>query len=403
MQAQDHSQRAHAMLSASGSAMWIACPPSARLNEAEPEETSEYAEEGTLGHELVEIELRLYLGRCTHREYIDRVTELRAHRLYSLDLRDAVARCVKLGIELISEAKENYPDCLILLEHRVDFSAWVEQGFGSADLLIITPDHLTCLDWKFGQGEHVFAHENSQLRLYAAGAWDQFGMIYGCADVRCMVMQPRINEHPEIEHLSVQDLVSWLEAVVVPAAALAWAGHGEFNPGAKQCRWCKVRGKCRARAERNLELAQEEFRQPALMTDDEIAAIYPRLAEMQQWAHDVIEHAHKRVVQGGAVAGLKAVEGKSSRVITNPKEAYERLRAIGCTDLELLDRAAVLPLVGVTKLQRLVGAKRLKEILGDLIAKPPGRVVVVAADDKRVALDMSKASAEDDFADLPSA
>jgi hypothetical protein len=40
----------HALLSASGSERWIQCQPSARLEEAVDEETSEYAKEGSFAH-----------------------------------------------------------------------------------------------------------------------------------------------------------------------------------------------------------------------------------------------------------------------------------------------------------------------------------------------------------------
>lgn len=44
----------HALLGPSSSARWLACPPSARLTEFMPNETSVYAEEGTKAHYLCE-------------------------------------------------------------------------------------------------------------------------------------------------------------------------------------------------------------------------------------------------------------------------------------------------------------------------------------------------------------
>ena len=55
-----HSERAHALLSASGASRWMACTPSARLEEQFPDTTSESAREGTLAHELAELKLRNY-------------------------------------------------------------------------------------------------------------------------------------------------------------------------------------------------------------------------------------------------------------------------------------------------------------------------------------------------------
>ena len=51
----DHSQRAHALLSASSAARWLACPPSAVAAEAYENEGTEYTREGTLAHEVAEI------------------------------------------------------------------------------------------------------------------------------------------------------------------------------------------------------------------------------------------------------------------------------------------------------------------------------------------------------------
>src|SRR5690606_25215669 len=54
--------RAHAVLSASGAHRWNECPPSARLEEQFPDESSPYAEEGTIAHALAEVRLRQALG-----------------------------------------------------------------------------------------------------------------------------------------------------------------------------------------------------------------------------------------------------------------------------------------------------------------------------------------------------
>ena len=53
----------HALLSASSAHRWLECPPSARLCESMPEETSVYAEEGTLAHQICEEKLLVLLGK----------------------------------------------------------------------------------------------------------------------------------------------------------------------------------------------------------------------------------------------------------------------------------------------------------------------------------------------------
>ena len=51
----NHSERDHALLSASSSHRWLACPPSAVAAEAYPEQDTEFTREGTLAHEVAEI------------------------------------------------------------------------------------------------------------------------------------------------------------------------------------------------------------------------------------------------------------------------------------------------------------------------------------------------------------
>ena len=59
----------HAILSASSSSRWLACPPSARITAELPETTSIYAEEGTMAHALAEKTLKGYLaGRYSPHE-----------------------------------------------------------------------------------------------------------------------------------------------------------------------------------------------------------------------------------------------------------------------------------------------------------------------------------------------
>ena len=70
---------AHAILSASGASRWMACPPSARLEQQFPQSTSTYAEEGTLAHELGEITLRKNLGEYSTRKYNSELKKIKAN------------------------------------------------------------------------------------------------------------------------------------------------------------------------------------------------------------------------------------------------------------------------------------------------------------------------------------
>ena len=50
----NHTNRAHALLSASSADRWLNCPPSAVAAEAYTNEGSDYTREGTMAHEVAE-------------------------------------------------------------------------------------------------------------------------------------------------------------------------------------------------------------------------------------------------------------------------------------------------------------------------------------------------------------
>lgn len=56
---------------------------------------------------------------------------------------------VAFGIEQIEVAKAKCKDPLIKVEHRVNFSRWVPDGFGTADLVIIAGGEIHVCDLKY--------------------------------------------------------------------------------------------------------------------------------------------------------------------------------------------------------------------------------------------------------------
>ena len=117
----------HAILSASGASRWMACPPSARLEQGFENKTSEYAEEGTLAHELGELGLRKALGEISTRKYNSEIKKIEAHELYSADMPDYVEIYTDTCMEKVSEAKAKTPDAVFKVEQRLDFSEWVPE------------------------------------------------------------------------------------------------------------------------------------------------------------------------------------------------------------------------------------------------------------------------------------
>ncbi|WP_438435437.1 DUF2800 domain-containing protein [Gorillibacterium sp. sgz500922] len=393
MTAPAHAERAHALLGASKASQWINCPPSARLQEGVPDKRSEYADEGTAAHELSELFLRRRLTPCNRatRSQLDMaVADFQAgNSYYGPEMEDSVGYYVEAVEERFMEAKARSSDAVILFEERLDFSEWVPDGYGTGDVVLISDGIMEVIDLKYGKGVPVNAVGNPQLRLYALGAWTGFSFLYDIREVRMTIVQPRLDSI-STDSMTVEELLAWAEEVVRPAAALADAGEGEFQAGG-HCRFCKVKASCRARADANLAALAYEFKDPALLTLEEIGSILIIAEQLQAWAKDVQDFAYDQATSGRSIPGWKLVEGRSNRAITNTEVAWKVLEE---NKLEPDKFLKPRELLGIKELEKRIGKKKLAELIGDLIIKPQGKPVLAVETDQRPALN----SVENDFA-----
>jgi len=152
----------HALLSASSSERWLHCPPSARLCETYEDKGSNYALEGTDAHSLCEHKLKTALG-------IESADPTENLSYYNEEMEDCAEGYAGFVMEQVEETKKTCSDPVVLIEQRVDFSRWVEQGFGTADCIIIADGTLRIIDYKHGLGVLVSAENNPQMKCYALG------------------------------------------------------------------------------------------------------------------------------------------------------------------------------------------------------------------------------------------
>ena len=362
----------HAFLSASSSHRWLACPPSAMLCAQEADQSSPYAKQGTNAHELCEYLLNEALGRHTR----DPTEDL---DYYDAEMRSCAEGYRDFVMEQVEEAKGLCPDPLVCVEQRLDFSKWVENGFGTGDCVIVADGLLHVIDYKHGVGVLVSASGedgtgNTQLKCYALGALDTFRDLYDIHRVKLSIYQPR-RENVDTFELSVTDLMQWAEQVLAPIAKLAYAGEGDYNAG-DHCQFCKVKATCRERADYNMELAKFDFADPPTLDDTEIAGILPMIDSLVSWATDIKEYALQQALSGVRYEGFKVVEGRSNRKYVNETAVAEAVQAAGYDPFER-------KLLGITAMTQALGRKKFNEILGDLVYKPQGKPVLVPASDKR--------------------
>lgn len=364
----------HALLSASSSDRWIHCPPSARLSESYEDKGSNYAAEGTDAHSLCEYKLKTALGLEA-----DDPTE--GLSWYDQEMENCATGYAGYVQEQVEAAKEHCSDPVVLIEQQVDFSRWVEQGFGTADCIIIADGTLQVIDFKYGLGVLVSAEENPQMMCYGLGALEIFNCLYEIGTVRMTIYQPRRDNLSTYE-LSKADLYRWADEVLKPAADLAFAGDGNFLCG-EWCGFCKAKNACRARAAANLELAKYEFKLPPLLTDEDVEDILSKVDDLVAWASDIKEYALQQAISGKVWSGFKLVEGRSNRKYVNEAAVAAAVEEAGFNPYEQ-------KLLGITAMQKLLGKSRFEEVLAGLIEKPQGKPTLVPESDKRPAMNNAK-------------
>ncbi len=371
----------HARFSPSAGKRYINCTPSLHLEEQFKEEQSDYAAEGAAGHALAEHLIKKHLKIRSKRPVSD---------YYSDELLEAVDEYVAFVIEQIELAKQNGRYPLFEVEKKVDLSDFVPECFGTADMVIVTEDMVQIIDLKLGKGVPISVDENVQLMLYGLGVLTVAEMIFDIKTVRLTIHQPRL-ESVSTWDISAEELKQWAETVLVPKATMALEGEGEFKAG-EWCRFCKARFQCRERAQSFLQLARQEFKQPPLLTEDEIAEILILADHLKKWVEEVYTYAqNEAVTHNRQWPGFKLVEGRANRKYTDEIKVVEVAKGAGYEDIFKQS------LIGITEMEKLMGKKQFNEILGDLVYKPPGKVTLVPLSDKREPINLD--TANDDFAE----
>lgn len=373
--------KAHATLSASSSERWLNCPPSARLCENYEDRGSDYAAEGTDAHALCEFRLKQALGIPAE----DPIENL---SWYDTEMEECAQGYAAYVVELLETAKQTCSDPVVMIEQRVDFSRWVQDGFGTADCIVIADGVMSICDYKHGKGVEVSAVGNPQMRLYTLGALEIFDGIYDIDQVCMTIFQPR-KGNVSTDVIDKEALLEWANGDLAEKAKLAYEGRGDFHCG-EWCRFCKAKAECRERAAANLELARYEFEAPVLLENHEIADILGKIDALTAWANDVKEYALQQAINGKEWSGWKLVEGRSNRKYISEAVVAATVERAGFDPYEK-------KILGVTAMQKLLGKSRFEELLAPYIEKPQGKPTLVPDSDKRPAMNTAKNDFMEEF------
>lgn len=378
----------HALLSASSAHRWLYCPMLPRLEAEYPSRDTIYTQEGTSAHELSEIKLMYKSGKITKRKFN---TLIKAFRENSDFYNEEMEEMTDLYTDIVMEHYNSYEGAEIELEKRVDFSDWVPNGFGTSDVVILADGVIEIIDLKYGKGMPVSANQNPQMGLYALGAYAAYDMVYDFDRIKMTIIQPRLDSVSSVD-IYVEELLYWANNVVLPMAAQADAGIGDWNLSEKVLQWSPVAAKLAPRAQENWELIDKyDYQEPIYLSDEAIAEILDKASAIKKWVDSVEAHALKEALSGKEVPGYKIVEGRSNRVITDKDKAIDILQDNGFDDEIFKPKE----LLAIGALEKLIGKTTFADLLAEVIDKPQGKPVLVKNSDKRPALNSLEQAIKD--------
>lgn len=384
----DHKKRAHALLSASGASRWMACTPSARMEDKLPERSSPFTDEGHLAHEIAELKARKLLGLEWTEQRAEELEKFRQHSLHAEEMETCTDDYAQFIWDTFQNETKLDPATLVMLEERLDFSKFVPEGFGTGDAVIVGGKTLHVIDYKHGAGVRVSAVDNPQLKLYGLGALETVGFLYDVDNVVLHVFQPRMDNISSYE-LSVEELTRWGTEQVAQRAAEAWDGKGKHVIG-PHCQFCKAQAECPKQLEAAVD-AFEDLSEPEAVSTERQLEIYEQAATLRSYLAALEESLINRALSGEKLEGFKLVAGRSTRKIKDPDGLIDVLTNSAGAGYEDLVNTK---LKGLGDLEKLIGKSYFRELAGPFIEKPAGKPSLVPESDKRQSLNPA-----DDFND----
>lgn len=409
----------------------MACPGSVALSANLPDKKSVHAQEGTTAHEL---------GADLLEDGIVENAEK-----YPLEMVEHIKGYVNAVMAHVQ------PGDILLVEQRVpiDHITGEHGASGTSDAIVIkTNGALQSHDLKYGMGIQVYASErvdvhdllltaegaavatafgvdeggtvelpNPQLGLYTLGGVRDWEIAYEFDRVELFIHQPRLDHISEfactLEQLRVWG--EWVKAAAKLTRAACDFDDGPieefygafFNPGEKQCRWCRAKAKCEplrrfvAKAvsadfdDKSETPAIEQIKVTTPPPPDELGGAMAKVDLVEDWCRGVRAAVETQLAAGKPVAGWKLVEGrKGARKWTDEKSLVKLARRLKISAKKLWEKSLISPTTAEKMLKKTAPEAWTK--LQDVITQPTGKPSVAPAKDPRPAY--TPAASAEDFA-----
>jgi hypothetical protein len=427
----------HSVFAFSASPRWIPCPGSM----AYPENTAEgvdggfYADEGSAAHLLASWVLKDKKKRCE--DFIGQKIPVGKREF---EVTDEFANHVQTYVD---DVQRRAIGGFLMVEQRVTLAGvegFDESNYGTSDAIMALPGYGVVEDLKFGQGEKVYAwtparadspfvmdawtegeeertsvEPNYQLMLYAlASLADLRLLIDDPGYILIVINQPRLGHISELRvPIAVLERFALFAAAALKKAELAMGlgidiaeRRNMFNPGEKQCRWCRALSRCPAAASRVQQEVAADFdtiavEPPVLpINAKQIAKAMLAVSFVSDWCRAVMTRANEMVAAGIDIIGpdakpYKFVEGKLGDRKWSDETAAEAA-LVGVLADKAYQPQKILTASGASKiLDKKKTAETWKDVFVPLIKRAPGKPVLVLGSDPRPAF--SPASSADEF------
>ncbi len=361
----------HSHFPPSAADRYLHCPKAYTAEKSMPNTTSAAAEEGTTAHSLAEYKLRVLTGTDDG----EGITKEEAEELIKKDKQmdeytDGYIEYIK---ERTSEMMKEQGRTTIYPEQIVSFADFVEGGFGTADCIIVGKKILHIIDFKYGSNVRVDWRDNTQLKIYALGAWAAFkGKYPDVKTVRMSIYQPRMSNFGTYE-MPLDDLVRWGTDELAPRAEVAIRNLGDAVEG-PWCSFCKARSVCILRVQRLLAEADKlpVDKNPGTISDEKIAELLPKLKEISSWCNNLYDLAEADAVQTGKEwPGFCVEEGRRTNVFTNSDEVILAAEKAG------IDTDELMTLKSPAQVKKAVGSDVYNSVFEELVTSKPGNPKLV--------------------------
>ena len=378
----------HTVASPSALHRLMRCPGSAVLCKSVPEQSSKYAEEGTLFHSVMEYILKSKLGEQVTNKWIRMYIETYSTIVLEKEAVDEMVDCVQGATQWFNLNFVNATQ--IIAETRLPMY-YSDRDYGTADVIVLFDDRLVIVDWKYGKGVDVSPNNNPQLISYAVSALKYLSSqhidIRKFKEIETIIYQPRIytGETVKSYKYAMQELVQQSK-IIKEAVDKVYALYSKsvnskivkenLSASDEACKFCPAKMICKAYAKQGTELLGDLISEKERLQkhpDDvnwvEIGKKFEEeLPKLQQFFNDVLEYFLVLPAEERPQGVYEARKSSRLSYINNQEKVIEVLRN---NEIDAIDHS--IKLITLTELKKqLKKLENKDEILKEITEKREG-------------------------------